>query len=65
MIAPKTMSWNSVGKMLKIAKDSSVSMPLVPRSMTRERPPVLRSRWKRRDSVCTWAKVETPTSRSA
>ena len=28
--------------MLNRAKDSSVSMPLVPRSMTRERPPVLR-----------------------
>ena len=49
--------------MLNIANDSSVSMPLVPRSMTRDSPPVLRSRWKRSDSVWTCAKVETATSR--
>jgi hypothetical protein len=44
MIALKIRSWKKVGKMLNSAKDSSVSMPLVPRSMTRDRPPVLRSR---------------------
>ncbi len=54
-----------VGKIENSAKDSSVSMPLVPRSMTRDSPPVLRSRWKRSDRVWTWAKVETATSRIA
>ena len=44
MMTLKMMSWNRVGKMLKAAKESSVSMPLVPRSMTRLSPPVLRSR---------------------
>ena len=44
MMALNSSSWNRVGKMLNRAKDSSVSMPLVPRSITRESPPVLRSR---------------------
>ncbi|MEI9932522.1 MAG: hypothetical protein WDM89_18785 [Rhizomicrobium sp.] len=51
--------------MLNSANDNNVSIPLVPRSITRDKPPVLRSRWKRSDSVWTWAKVETATSRMA
>ena len=34
--------------------ESSVEMPRVPRSMSRETPPVWRSRWKRSDSACRW-----------
>ncbi len=37
-------SSSTVGKVLKIAIDNRLSMPLVPRSITRDSPPVLRSR---------------------
>ena len=36
IIATKITNCSRVGKMLKVAKDRSVSMPLVPRSMTRD-----------------------------
>src|SRR3546814_2470539 len=45
---PPTMAISTrVGRILKVMKRSTNSMPLVPRSMTRLRPPVWRSRWKR------------------
>ena len=34
-----------------------VSIALRPRSSTRVRPPVLRSRWKRSDNWCRWTKT--------
>ena len=39
-----------VGAVASMVKRTIVSMPLTPRSMMRERPPVRRSRWKRSDS---------------
>ena len=47
----------SVGAVLSIVKRTMVSMPLVPRSMTRLSPPVRRARWKRSDSRCRCWKV--------
>ncbi len=40
-----------VGTVLRMVKRTMVSMPLVPRSMMRDRPPVRRSRWKRSDRL--------------
>jgi len=48
---------NMVGAVLSMMKRTIVSMPLVPRSMMRDRPPVRRSRWKRSDNSCMWTKV--------
>ena len=55
----------SVGITEKAVKNSRNSMPLVPRSMARLRPPVWRSRWKRSDSACMWRKVASATRRTA
>jgi hypothetical protein len=40
-------------------------MPRVPRSMSRVRPPVWRSRWKRSDSECRWRKTFSAIVRTA
>ena len=40
-------------------------MPLVPREMMRDRPPVRRSRWNFSDSACRWRKVRMASSRTA
>ena len=44
-----TTNSTSVGAVLSTMKRTMVSMPLVPRSMTRLSPPVRRARWKRSD----------------
>jgi hypothetical protein len=46
-------------------KESSVEMPRVPRSMSRVRPPVWRSRWKRSESSCRWWNTSRATRRMA
>ena len=46
-----------VGTACRMTMRTMVSMPLRPRSSTRVRPPVLRSRWKRSDSWCMCSKV--------
>ena len=38
--------------------------PRVPRSMSRVRPPVWRSRWKRSDSACRWRNTLSAISRT-
>ena len=50
---------------LNTASRSTDWMPCVPRSITRDRPPVWRSRWKRSDSACRWRKVRSATRRAA
>ncbi len=46
-----------VGTVLRMVKRTMVSMPLVPRSITRDSPPVRRSRWNRSDNLCRCTKV--------
>ncbi len=46
-----------VGTSCRMTMRTMVSMALRPRSSTRVRPPVLRSRWKRSDSSCMCSKV--------
>ena len=55
----------SVGSTLKTLYDRRVEIPRVPRSMSRVRPPVWRSRWKRSDSSCRWWKTWSATRRIA
>ena len=55
----------SVGSTLKSMKLKRNWMPLVPRSMTRDRPPVWRSTWKRSARPCRCLKVESATERMA
>ena len=45
--------------------ESSVEMPRVPRSMSRDTPPVWRSRWKRSDRQCRWRNTCSATRRIA
>jgi len=54
-----------VGRMLNSRKFSAMAMPRVPRSITRESPPVARSMWKRMDSACRWRKTRSATQRAA
>ena len=54
-----------VGAVASMVKRTIVSMPLVPRSMMRDRPPVRRSRWKRSDSSCMCTKVRKASWRTA
>ena len=63
---PQTMVTSTrVGRMLNSMKVSRNSMPLVPRSMARLRPPVRRSIWKRSESVWRWPKTRSATVRIA
>ena len=54
-----------VGTSCMITMRTMVSMALRPRSSTRVRPPVLRSRWKRSESWCMCSKVRKASRRTA
>ena len=45
--------------------ESSVEMPRVPRSMSRDTPPVWRSRWKRSERLCRCRNTSSATRRTA
>ncbi len=64
-ITEVTANSTSVGAMLSTMKRTMVSMPLVPRSIMRLRPPVRRARWKRNDSRCRCSKVWKASRRTA
>src|SRR3569832_2101938 len=55
----------SVGSTLNSMKVSKKLMPREPRSMSRETPPVWRSRWKRSARRCRWRKTCRATQRIA
>ena len=55
----------TVGTSCMITMRTMVSMALRPRSSTRVRPPVLRSRWKRSESLCMCSKTMKASRRTA
>ncbi len=51
-IAATRLNSSTTGMIENSMYESSVEMPRVPRSMSRDTPPVWRSRWKRSDRLC-------------